>query len=138
MDLVNLFGGGDRARARLFIAELQASQAEFSTDLMLAIADRLVQLDAATGEVLSLQDELESRQQALQFYELGYASGQGSTLEYFGLQDAIAGVERELCAALNQEQLARLELVSTVVPDGLGDVGFDGCRQGVGETAQRF
>ena len=97
-----------------------------------------MKLDAATGEVLSLQDELESRQQALQFCELGYASGQGSTLEYFGLRDAIAGMERELCAVVNQEQLARLELVSNVVPDGLEDVGFDGCRKGGGEMAQRF
>lgn len=120
---------------QLFIADLQASQAEFSTDLMVAIAEQLVELQAARSDLESFERGLGVQGRTLEIYELGYRVGQGSTTEYFSLQSGITQTQQDLCAAVNEEQLARLELVAMVQPRSLDAVEFSGCDRDFGELS---
>jgi Outer membrane efflux protein len=101
----NLAGGGDRAAARLEIAQMERRRAEVEAGLRLAVAERVAELEAA-GRRLSLAREREATHRSrLALLVVGYRLGEGSTEEMITLLQA--GEELRVRVAEAAAELAR-------------------------------
>ena len=117
----NLAGGGDRAAARLEIAELERRRAEVEAGLRLAVAERVAKLEAA-GRRLALAREREAAHGSrLSLSAVGYRMGEGSTEEMMALwqtREEMRGRVAE-AAADSARQWARLRaLLAAPAPEG--------------------
>jgi hypothetical protein len=77
----NLAGGGDRAAARLAIAELERRRAEVEAGLRLAVAERVAELEAAARRLGLAREREAAHQSRLSLSAVGYRIGEGSTEE---------------------------------------------------------
>jgi hypothetical protein len=80
----NLAGGGDRAAARLEIAQLERRHAEVEAALRLAVAEGAVALEAAGRRRRGAAEGLDAHQARLRLLTVGYRLGERSTEEMLG------------------------------------------------------
>ena len=117
----NLAGGGDRAAARLEIAELERRRAEVEAGLRLSVAERVAELEAARRR-LSLAHEREAAHGSrLPLSAVGYRMGEGSTEEMMALWQTREEMRWRVAEAATDlaQQWARLRaLVASLAPEG--------------------
>ena len=113
----NLAGGGDRAAARLEIAQMERRRAEVEAGLRLAVAERVAELEVV-GRRLDLAREREAAHGSrLSLLAAGYRLGEGSTEGMMALwqtREEIRGRVAE-AAADSARQWARLRALVPVV-----------------------
>jgi len=81
----NLAGGGDRAAARLEIAELERRRAEVEAGLRLAVAERIAELEAAVRQLSLARERGAAHGSRLSLSAVGFRMGEGSTEEMIAL-----------------------------------------------------
>ena len=105
----NLAGGGDRAAARLEIAELERRRAEVEAALRQAVAREAAEAEAAGRRLRGARERLEAHRARIRLLEVGYRLGEGSTeamlgewLAGEGWRDRAAEAEAERGRALTR------------------------------------
>jgi hypothetical protein len=118
----NIAGGGDRAAARLEIAELERRRAEVEAGLRLAVAERVAELEAA-GRRLALAREREAAHESrLSLSAVGYRMGEGSTEEMMALwqaRDEMRGRVAEAAADVARQWARLRALLAAPAPEGV-------------------
>jgi hypothetical protein len=112
----NIAGGGDRAAAKLDIAQLERRRAEVEAGLRLAVFQSVMDLEAAGRRLRLARARLEAHQTRLTLLLVGYRLGDGSTEEMVQMWQA--GEELRGQVAMVESEIARelLRLQALVHP----------------------
>ena len=117
----NLAGGGDRAAARLEIAQLERRRAEVEAGLRLSVAERVAELEAARRRLDLARERKAAHGSRLSLSAVGYRTGEGSTEEMMALwqtREEMRGRVAEAAADVARQQARLRALLAAPVPEG--------------------
>jgi len=116
----NLAGGGDRAAARLEIAELERRRAEVEVGLRLAAAERVAELEAAERRLALAREWEAAHGSRLSLSAVGYRMGEGSTeltMALWRTRDEMRGRVAEAAADLARHWARLRALLAAPTPE---------------------